>query len=82
MGGCATCDPQTREIEKNMNNQQREEKQHKKLLLLGSGSSGKSTLFKQIKRIHGVRTQEGEINESRQVIRTNLIQGMLLLLAQ
>jgi len=82
MGGFTSCDPQTREIERNMGDQQLQEKQHKKLLLLGSGSSGKSTLFKQIKRIHGIAVQDKEVGEARHVIRINIIQGVLHLVAQ
>ena len=71
-----------KQINKQMATDRDQDRQIKKLLLLGSGSSGKSTLFKQIKRIHGVKVELGEKNESKHVIRMNLVQGMLVLLQQ
>eukprot|EP01084_Bolivina_argentea_P281665 481961_1 len=52
----------------------------KKLLLLGSGSSGKSTLFKQIKCIHGEGFDETELAECTHVIRQNIVAGILTIL--
>ena len=86
--GCASSGPENvqahnnKEIGKFIEKDREMEKQVKKLLLLGSGSSGKSTLFKQIKRIHGVEVEPAEKNESKHVIRMNLVQGMLVLLQQ
>ncbi len=71
-----------KQIETNMNKQLRTERQVKKLLLLGSGSSGKSTLFKQLKCIHGTGFDESEAMETRHVLRTNCITGILTLLKQ
>lgn len=56
------------------------EKKVKKLLLLGSGSSGKSTLFKQIKIIHGQSFDEPECVEVQHAIRSNCVLGILTLL--
>ena len=86
--GCTQSGPENsqaqhnKEIGKYIEKDREQEKQVKKLLLLGSGSSGKSTLFKQIKRIHGVEVEPAEKNESKHVIRMNLVQGMLVLLQQ
>ena len=54
----------------------------KKLLLLGAGSSGKSTLFKQLKCIHGWGFENGDFNESRHNIRTNIVLTIIKLLHQ
>ena len=51
-----------------------------RLLCLGIASSGKSTLFKQIKKINGSQFKEGDKSDCRQVLRSNLLQAMLLLL--
>lgn len=82
--GCAlgTNDSPDAKITGSLNKTKDLERQVRKLLLLGPGSSGKSTLFKQIKRIHGESVQIGERNESKHVIRMNLVQGMLVLLQQ
>merc|ERR1712228_1047955 len=52
----------------------------KKCLLLGSGSSGKSTLFRQLKVIHGSGFGADEFVESKQRIRSNCVLGILVLL--
>eukprot|EP01083_Nonionella_stella_P260410 887962_1 len=52
----------------------------KKLLLLGAGSSGKSTLFRQLKCIHGPGFEASEFIESKNVIRSNCVLGILTLL--
>ena len=50
-----------------------------KILLLGSGTGGKSTLFKQLKTIHGYGFEDCEFTESKHVIRANCIIGLLTL---
>ncbi|ETO22004.1 hypothetical protein RFI_15198, partial [Reticulomyxa filosa] len=56
----------------------------KRLLLLGAGSSGKSTLFKQLKCINSTKEdqifEEKEYLEARAAIRRNCLSGILLLL--
>ncbi|ETO24588.1 hypothetical protein RFI_12569 [Reticulomyxa filosa] len=67
-----------------MVNEQRQDSRVKRLLLLGAGSSGKSTLFKQLKCIN--KKDSGEIfdsleyTEGRATIRRNCLTGILLLL--
>eukprot|EP01084_Bolivina_argentea_P040593 74999_1 len=58
------------------------DKKSKKLLLLGAGSSGKSTLFKQIKCIHGWGFESSEFVESRHNIRQNIVMCAIKLLQE
>lgn len=61
----------------------KKEKQYKrravKLLLLGAGESGKSTVLKQMKIIHGVEFQPEDRSEFQAVVYQNLIRGMRVL---
>eukprot|EP00484_Ammonia_sp_Unknown_P025495 CAMPEP_0197025518 /NCGR_PEP_ID=MMETSP1384-20130603/5824_1 /TAXON_ID=29189 /ORGANISM="Ammonia sp." /LENGTH=480 /DNA_ID=CAMNT_0042454053 /DNA_START=64 /DNA_END=1506 /DNA_ORIENTATION=- len=70
----------TKEIDKQLKIDARNEARIKKLLLLGSGSSGKSTLFRQLKCIHGPGFQQAEMVESKVTIRYNCVAGILMLL--
>ena len=67
-------------IDKYMENQRKIEARIKKLLLLGAGSSGKSTLFKQLKQIYKYGLDESEFLESKFVIRSNCVNSILVLL--
>jgi len=85
--GCAESvpvDPNVREankdITKKLQTTERLNKQAKKLLLLGTGSSGKSTLFKSLKIITNDQNMDTETIESRHVIRQNCVAGILTLL--
>jgi len=88
--GCCASQPTTEqdsriksantEIGSSMKNAERLNKQAKKLLLLGTGSSGKSTLFKSLKIITKDQNMETETTEARHVIRQNCVAGILTLL--
>eukprot|EP01084_Bolivina_argentea_P231396 390249_1 len=56
MGDCLSSSADSSEdkrLNKELRNEGREDKYVKKLLFLGSGGSGKSTIFKQLRKIHG-----------------------------
>lgn len=55
-------------------------KQCKKLLLLGAGDSGKSTIYRQMKRIYGNGFNESELSHFLHSIRSNVISSMQTLL--
>ena len=50
-----------------------------KLLLIGAGGVGKSTLFKQMRLLYGEPRTEGELHSFRMVIRANIITAITLL---
>ena len=91
-GGCNWNggDETTRNIEVSMRIQKQIEDQHKKILLIGSGASGKATLFKQIKDINPSieeldkqrSDKESAKEEAKHVIRMNLIVEMATLIAR
>ena len=82
--------PKSREDERNnvakkditskLKTTERLNKQSKKLLLLGTGSSGKSTLLKSLKIITRDQNMDTETTESRHVIRLNCVAGILTIL--
>ena len=56
MGNCFSNSPdsaQDRTVGKDLKEDAKKDKAIKKLLFLGAGGSGKSTLFKQLRSIHG-----------------------------
>ena len=67
-------------IDNYQRDQEKVSKTAKKLLLLGTGSSGKSTLFKSLKIITKDQNMVTEQTESRHVIRQNCVAGILTLL--
>ena len=60
----------------------RQQKIINKLLLLGTGSSGKTTLFKALGSAHGAMIDVTEMDKTLQAIRQNIILGILILLQQ
>ena len=52
-----------------------------KVLLLGSGESGKSTFLKQMRILHGERYATEELLDFRPVIYSNVVKGVLVMLA-
>eukprot|EP01084_Bolivina_argentea_P209417 356722_1 len=80
MGCLASSDQYHAEIERHLNIHDKADRVIKKLLLLGSGSSGKSTLFKQLKCIYDVGFEDTELEACRHTLRQNVIMGMLTLL--
>eukprot|EP01084_Bolivina_argentea_P197384 338279_1 len=69
-------------IEDGLINSYKNDNKVKKLLLLGAGSSGKSTIFRQLKCVCGPCTGfvESEINEVIPIIRRNCVSGIMTLL--
>ncbi|ETO20473.1 guanine nucleotide-binding protein alpha-2 subunit, partial [Reticulomyxa filosa] len=66
-----------------MEKQQKEEVRTKKLLLLGNGSSGKSTIFRQLKCIHKTDDQEfsaEEVSNARRAIRETCVKGIFYII--
>lgn len=84
MGACASADAvtdrvakeQSRTIEDQLAASNKASSVIHKLLLLGAGESGKSTLFKQVLTIYGKGISEDERRTYTSVIRTNTIQSM------
>jgi len=72
----------SKELEKQMTAEHSADQQINKLLLLGAGESGKSTLFKQMITIYGKGFDDAERKNFTSVIFNNIITSMKTLLAQ
>lgn len=70
---------QTADIERRIEQETRAEKHIHKLLLLGAGESGKSTIFKQIKLLFQTGFDEAELKSYITVIHANVYQTIKLL---
>ncbi|TEB29259.1 heterotrimeric G-protein alpha subunit, GPA2-like protein [Coprinellus micaceus] len=69
-----------REVEKQLREAKAKMASQVKVLLLGSGDSGKSTILKQMRLIHKVPFSPQEVEQYRQLIFDNLTRGMGYLL--
>lgn len=67
-------------IERDIKRDREKQRSEVKLLLLGAGESGKSTILKQMKLIHEGGYNTAELTAFRQIIYSNLIQSMKALL--
>jgi len=72
----------SQEVQKAIAKEHQDEQQVNKLLLLGAGESGKSTLFKQMINIYGKGFPEEERREYIQIIYSNVIGAMKTLCEQ
>ncbi|GAA0153260.1 heterotrimeric G-protein [Lithospermum erythrorhizon] len=70
---------QTAEIERRIEQETKAEKHIQKLLLLGAGESGKSTIFKQIKLLFQTGFDERELKNYTPVIYANVFQTIKIL---
>jgi len=75
-----TINTNDKQIQSYLQNAAQQGHREKKLLLLGIGGSGKSTLFKSLKCIHNHGFTPNEFAESKIVIRQNLVAGIITLL--
>jgi len=69
-----------REVEKELKEARAKMAHQVKVLLLGSGDSGKSTILKQMRLIHRIPFDAREIEGYRQLVFNNITQGMQALL--
>src|SRR6056300_1755627 len=72
----------SREIEKLMSKQKEIHNAKVKLLLLGAGESGKSTIFKQMRVLFGAPLTEDEKQQITPVVYNNTITSMKILCAE
>ncbi|GAQ87162.1 G-protein alpha subunit [Klebsormidium nitens] len=71
---------QNQDIEKDIKRQDKEEEKIQKLLLLGAGESGKSTIFKQVKVLYQSGFTDAERAEFRRIVHSNVYQSIRILL--
>jgi len=79
--GCCASDEQTKknkELNKELNNDKKSDSQVKKLLFLGSGGSGKSTLFKQLRSLHGAGFKDKDRLQFKDHIYAQIVEQMKL----
>ncbi|KAG8686153.1 hypothetical protein FRC09_014307, partial [Ceratobasidium sp. 395] len=86
MGSCLSnnSDPEAlkkhRDVEKELKQHAKKQATQVKVLLLGSGDSGKSTVLKQMRVIHNDKFTTQEIESYRQLVFNNIIRGMQMLI--
>lgn len=71
-----------KEYDQNLAHQAKQEDEKIKLLLLGAGESGKSTIFKQMKIIYGDQYTEAERKQQIPTIYSNILQAVKILIDQ
>lgn len=71
-----------KELEQQLAAQAKQEDEKIKLLLLGAGESGKSTIFKQMKVIYGDQYSDAERKQQLPTIYSNILQAMKVLIEQ
>jgi GTPase SAR1 family protein len=72
----------SRDVDKAISSSQHSDQQINKLLLLGAGESGKSTLFKQMQKIYGKGFSEGERKNYTSIIFNNMVLSIKMLVQQ
>lgn len=70
------------EVDNQLANQAKQEDEKIKLLLLGAGESGKSTIFKQMKLIYGDQYTEAEKRQQIPTVFSNVLQAMKVMIEQ
>eukprot|EP01084_Bolivina_argentea_P264876 448840_1 len=81
--GCCTSTEQQKEdkrLGKELQDEKRKDKSVKKLLFLGSGGSGKSTLFKQLRTLHGTGYADKDRLQFKDHIFAQIVEQMRLCL--
>jgi GTPase SAR1 family protein len=78
MGGCqsTTVDPVQKSIDKQINVDKAKDEKTIKLLLLGAGESGKSTIFKQLKILHENGYTKADREKFRDTVHSNVIENI------
>jgi len=85
MGSCLSnnADPEAakvhQQVEKELKVHAKKQNTQVKVLLLGSGDSGKSTILKQMRVIHNDKFTPQEIESYRQLVFSNIIRGLQML---
>lgn len=87
--GCGSSSPEdasakqkNKQLEAEIDRQAKQEAEKIKLLLLGAGESGKSTVFKQMKVIYGEKYTDAERKQAIPTIHSNIVQSMKALCEQ
>ncbi|CAE7483451.1 unnamed protein product [Symbiodinium microadriaticum] len=70
----------SKQLDAGLRNEAKADKNKIKLLLLGAGESGKSTIFKQMKIIYGKQYSHAERKQNLPTIHSNIIQAMHILI--
>nr|ODN98846.1 guanine nucleotide-binding protein G(o) subunit alpha [Cryptococcus depauperatus CBS 7855] len=74
--GDPTADARSKEIDKSLREDEKRMAREVKLLLLGAGASGKSTILKQMRLIHNRPFEPDEIEDYRHLTFSNIVGGM------